>query len=267
MERCSWVLDEKAGRQCSKSSKISVANGAHGFCWVHWGKWKREKDNLKSTPEPWDMFKLDVIPDLTKISRDAAKNIRKMLRMFPGVSKENGEDGLIYCFKLHEDCDDPLYHKIGFVGRVDRLADRLDNEWRDCNLIAKWPVKYPDYAEALIHLYLNHYRVHRWVMYAAKASPGRQKRYISTWYGTDDIVSDALMSSETCPKWLPDHLWNVDNAPRDISLKTKAAERYRMEDEWFYCDYNYIQAVIECVVKLLSSDLAKSSESWYSVFQ
>lgn len=35
----------------------------------------------------------------------------------------------------------------------------------------------------------------------------------------------------------------------------------------FFCEYEYIQRVIECVVKLLQSDVAKSAESWYSVFQ
>lgn len=265
MERCSWVLDDKTERQCSKHVKITVSNGAHGFCWVHWGKWFREQHQLKTTPEPWELLKLDIAPDLTKISRDAAKNIRKMLRTFPGSIVS--EDGLVYCFKLHEGCDDPHYHKVGFVGRVERLSDRLDNEWRDCELISKWPVKFPDYAESLIHLYLNHYRVHRWVLYAAKAPPGHQKRYISTWYGTDDIVQDALMQDDKCSSWLPDHMFGLSKASRDISLKTKASERYRMEDEWFFCEYEYIQRVIECVVKLLQSDVAKSAESWYSVFQ
>lgn len=135
MERCSWVLDDKTGRQCSRHVKITVQKGEHGFCWTHWGMWKRDKDKLKATPEPWELFKLQVIPDLTKISKDAAKSIRKMLRTFPGsVAGQDEQEGLIYCFQLHEGCDDPLYYKIGFVGRVERLADRLDNEWRDCEL-------------------------------------------------------------------------------------------------------------------------------------
>lgn len=262
---CSWVLDTKTGRQCSKQAKVTVSNGQHAFCWVHWGKWKRDKDNVKTTPEPWELFKLDVMPDVTKVSKDALKSIRKMLRTFPGAVTSS--EGLVYCFQLHEGCDDPLYYKVGFVGRLERLGDRLDNEWRDCEMVHKWPVKFPDYAESLIHLMLNHYRVHRWVLYAAKAPPGHQKRYISTWYGTDDIVQDALVTADACPSWMPDDMFGQTKATRDMSLKTKASDRYRMEDEWFYCEYDYIRRVIESVVKLLSSDLASSAERWYSVYQ
>lgn len=259
--KCSYVLDTKSGRQCKKSPKIRVEKGAHAFCWVHWGIWYREKYDLKVAPEPWTLLGMQV----DAASSTALKTIRKMLRIFPGSVADGAEEGSVYCFQLHKDCDDPLYHKIGYVGKRERLSDRLDNEWRDCELVEKWNTHFPAYAESLIHALLNTNRVQRWVQYAAKQAPGHQKRYISTWYGTDEVVQDSLVTSNKCLTWLPDHLHSLKHAHADISIKTKASERYRMEDEWFYCEYDTLKHVIESVIHLLKTH--KTSEEWFKAFE
>lgn len=265
VSRCSYVIDEKSNKQCSRNGVISVESGKHYFCWQHHSLYYKDKYSVKVVPEPWELVKLSVSPDVTKLSNETIKNIRKMLRTFPGVVEDKDAEGLIYCFQLQEGCDDPMYYKVGFVKSQDRLKDRLE-EWRDCKLIDKWPIKYPSYAESLVHLILGHWRCQRYVLYAAKAPPGRQKRYVSTWYGTDDLVPDCFINAETCPAWMPDNIWESSNATTDISLRTKASERYRMEDEWFYCDYDYISRIIKAVLELLSSDRASTAEKWFLQF-
>lgn len=260
-KQCSFVLDTKTSKQCSRRAKISVEKGKHAFCWAHWGIWRRERDETKAAPEPWELFGMKIIP-CAKVE----KNVRKMLRMYPGEAPDDDAEGLVYCFQLEEGCDDPNYWKIGQVGDAKRLPQRLDYEWRDSRLIEKWPVAFPAYAEALIHLLLQPYRVHRWVLYAPKAPPGRQKRYISTLFMTNLIIQDKLITTKECPDWLPDHLFGQTEAPKEIYYKTKPTERYRVEDEWFYCSYEQLRQVVEEVLKLLNQ-YKTSPEKWYSVYQ
>jgi len=225
-----------------------------------------------------------VAPDEGKLGKLTVKKIAAMLRDGPspvplrgtgegedtedvssepprsGGSKGSGSKGFIYVYRLETDRDDEMY-KIGFT-TMEKVEDRL-KDWPGSLLVCAWETHCPHYAETLIHLFLQHWRCYRFVFRDWDA----RKRFVSTWF--DDhkqYVPDQVYSSRRRPLWLDASLWahicNDDVCPQ-FNARSKRENRFDMEKEWFYVEWNYAKPVIEAVVECVE----QHHKDWHKNFR
>jgi hypothetical protein len=253
--KCTAIVQSTKIR-CSKKHKIN------GFCVIHWMAWYKMNYKCESVPEPWELLGFSVYPDDSHLSKDALTRIRTLLRNGPS---EGQQDGHIYVYRMEKQThDSPHMYKIG---RTDQSSvhQRL-KDWPGSELVHSWRTSHSTFAESLIHAFLDHWRVRRYVLAAAKTKPNKHMRFISTWYTNEAPVHDDVWQSPNCPDWMPDHIWDaikLDKLTPEITYKTPVSKRYPVEIEFFYCnDYNYIQVVITNILEIIS----KNSSHWHFKF-
>jgi hypothetical protein len=246
------------GKQCTKMGKISVRNGEHLLCWSHWTKWYKETHGCTVVPEPWQLLGFKQGPGSNAPLGDLRSALRNDFPVKP-------QEGHVYVYRMDSDGEDEPMFKIGYT--TQGVHQRLD-QWPGSVLVNSWRTSRAHYAETLIHLYLNHWRVYRFVMYASKAKPGQHKRFVSTWYASPSKpVHDAVWASKTCPEWLPMEIYEAiqkDTLTPEINITAKSKKtRYAVEREWFYCEYEYVERIIGTVV----DGISKNEKNWHRKFQ
>lgn len=255
MENCDAQTKDK--KQCSKRGKINV--GEHLLCWVHWDMWYRETHACTVAPEPWTCLGLEVA-----IDRVAVKQLRALLRN-KFVSEKTENHGWLYVFRyVHDDNTENMY-KIGYTDR-DTVTKRIA-EWPGAELLFSFKTRHAQYAESVVHCLLEHWRVYRFVLYAACTAPDACKRYVSTHYTRPARpVHDAVWASAECPEWLPQHIFDAmqnDRVTREIMHDKKVyKERYVREDEWFFCPLDYVVQVCEAVTQMIEHN----QDNWHAGF-
>ncbi len=268
--------ETQAKKRCSKKAKICVHN--KNLCWIHWTVWYKEYYKCDVVPEPWELLKMDVYPDEHHLCKKTISNIRSLLRKgIKGADPSDGNHvkvgrpggvatkGHVYVYKMKKDMNDTNHmYKIGFTSQTVQ-ARLLD--WPGSELVESWETACPSFAESIIHAYLEHWRVRRYVLCAARTRPHEHIRFISTWYSNEDPVHDDVWYSSTCPEWMPEHIWAAiksDTLTSEISIATKPINRYPVEIEFFYCDqFSYIHDVITTVITTINNNL----KTWNKVFE
>lgn len=248
----------KTKRQCSRNAVDEETT----LCQQHYNKWY-EKTHKRKPPQPWEVYGLPPPPEPTLKYAKAVTKLLKKLRQGPGDSTtgavgasgpkktadgsvfgtgvnpksslgagaETTFGGHIYVYRIEN--DDPHYFKIGFTTKA--VHQRLD-EWPGSVLVHSWRTEFPQYAEAIIHLYLYHWRCYRFVLYAEGCKPNDQKRFVSTCYSNcSRSIYDEVVAAK--PSWLPEEIYQVikkdQGVTAEIYRKTPKQQRYTVEKEWF----------------------------------
>jgi hypothetical protein len=256
-QSCSSIVKE--GHMCKNKGKIFVENNELFFCWTHWSIWYKEHYKCDITPEPWSLLGFTVTPDVDKLEKKTILDIRSLLREGPTEEKKSG---FIYILKSHLEDDNDMF-KIGFT--CEDVVEKRTSKWDGAKLLKSWQVPHAQFAESLIHLFLQHWRCYRFVLYASKQPPSHHKRYISVWYDSPDRPVLDNINETNGKEWIPDHIFEAlveyQKITPEIDVKKKK-HRYKYEKEWFFCDLKYIEKVIEDVVKILNN-----TEKWRNAFK
>jgi len=237
--KCDAMTKGPKSHRCKNTGIFLVGDGEHFLCYVHWQNWYEDRHGTPPK-EPWSILAFPVEPDVEKLSQKAITEIRKHLREGPSAS----QPGHIYVFQaVHDDIKE--MYKIGFT--TQGSPEKRLEQWPGSILVDSWETPYANYTETLIHLFLQFWRVYRFVLYAAKQKPGQHKRYISVWYEEPEtLICKALPKDST---WIPDNLCGTTTTTREINVKTKKEHRYDYEKEWFLCEYKYITHIINGILK------------------
>lgn len=119
----------------TKSGKV-CKNKTEPYCHLH-------EDQVLPVAVPWELSK--------KIERKILTKVKK------GPSKSDGP-GRLYIY--HLDSAEP-YIKIGMT---ERTSEKRLKEWKGAKLIVDFAAKHRRLTERLVHLYLDHVRVYRYVL-------------------------------------------------------------------------------------------------------
>jgi hypothetical protein len=257
---CSSIVKE--GHQCKNKPIILVENDEFFFCWIHWSIWYKEKHGCTTTPEPWELLGFKESPDDTKLENKTILDIRSLLRKGPGDSKK----GFIYIFKSHLKDDLDMF-KIGYT--CEESVEKRTNKWDGSILLKSWKVSHAVFAESLIHLYLQHWRCYRFVLYASKQPPAHQKRYISVWYDSPTTPVLDNITEQNREDWIPDNIYEslveYQKITSELDIKKKK-HRYKYEKEWFFCQFEYIKKIIEDITTTINN-YKEDQTKWFNAFK
>lgn len=257
-------------RQCSKYA-ISQWNDCN-WCFAHWMQGYRKTHDGHDPPMAWQLLRFTVSPSQEHLSKTDLAALGSAMRRGPDPHGKHEGHGYIYVYTLDSDTrhGDPWF-KIGRT--TQSVHQRLDG-WPGSQLKKSWRVRWNVFAETLIHRFLTHWRAYRFVLAAAKQQPGQARRYLSVWYDSVQLDSHAQAVYNVVPDWvahghehhcygvdawLPDAADTVLTRGHVTSLeptfypKSKSKQRYTMEQEWFYCDWEYIEDVIQSVVDVINA--------------
>lgn len=245
-------------KRCSKQGKILVEEGKHLLCWTHWRSWAGPE---RAKVPVWEILGMTVAPDEEKLTRLTVKTIAATLRDGPPapLPLRGSGDGSIYVYRLETDRNDDMF-KIGFTTTT--VEKRLQ-DWPGSQLVDSWETPYPHYVETLIHLFLQHWRCYRFVFRDWDA----RKRFVSVWY--DDptsYVQDCVATSRRRPLWLDTSLWERVHKGEicpQLNVKSKRADRFDVEKEWFYVSYSYIKPVIGGIIEVVQ----RNHRDWHESFR
>lgn len=149
--------------------------------------------------------------------------------------------------------DNRCYRKIG---RTVQAFDKRAAQWGRPLMLMGWVVKYNEFAERIIHLFLDEWRVYR-LAFARKEvlpedSPTRadKKRYLSHWKRTGSWVKDTAHGDAGGN--FPSECW-TPAAIKRLAKKADPAVTRGKEIEWFYAEEDALLAVCSAVVLLINS--------------
>ncbi len=248
---CDYVC-KSTQNPCKNKWKIQVNDNEHCLCWKHWKIWYKEQHpSEKSVREPWELLKFSLRPPIKQMTEKNRKALRTHLRCEPSE-----KDGHIYVYRMQNEQNEPMF-KIGYTTQA--VHQRLE-QWPGSVLVHSWRTSYVVYAETLIHLYLQHWRVYRFVL----QGPPKTKQYISVWYDNPlEPVEDVWWVNRKKYDWIPENIHGMFK--QELNVRKKCAKRYRVEKEWFYCDYEYIKEIIRGLLKDL--ERCAKDNKWYLYFQ
>ena len=129
--------------------------------------------------------------------------------------------GFIYMYKWKHDTqlEDKTYRKIGRT--KDEVKDRIA-EWGNPTLVMAWGVRYNEFAERLIHLFLDAHRVNR-------RRITDSKDYMSSWKNSGDWIDDANLSAD------------------------RSGLDRKKEVEWFLGHEHYLRLVCQTIISRINS--------------
>lgn len=242
------------------------------LCYEHWAKRFRDAHDGQHPGEPWALLRFTVYPSVNHLSDTCLAALRTRMRRGPDRHGANEGDGFIYVYVLDSDTKrgDPWF-KIGRTKQ--KVVQRLDG-WPGSRLKRSWRVRWNVFAETLIHRFLEHWRAYRFVLPVAKQAPGQSKRFLSVWYEPIRVDNHTQPVYDTVTDWVSYgcyhgcygvHAWMTRIGGRILTdgrvtssdvyffPKSKRKERYTMEKEWFYCDWDYVQDVIQAIVDVVNA--------------
>lgn len=209
--KCSALT--QAGTQCSRNA----TKGHYGFCKQHFTM--KHKIHSTSDVEPWHVIGFSKDPD-PRNGTAVLHKIRTLLRKGP---KHNDAPGFIYIFQYKLDMEQNLsYYKIG---RTTQHVEKRLRQWKGSCFQWCCSTQYNVFAESLIFLWLDYFRMHR-----IPRTDGQG--YHSVRHADATLVKDKQSV--------------IDESERKKLLIAK-----RKETEWFNVDYEYAKRVVKSILHKL----------------
>lgn len=257
----------------------------HTMCFTHWQQRYRECYDGRLPDNPWNALHISPCITLDHMTDTNRSALYTRLRQGPDPTQRDEGDGYIYVYTLQHDMQrgDPWF-KIGRT--IQPVHQRLD-QWPGSQLKRSWRVRWNVFAETLIHRVLGHWRAFRMVLYAAKQSPNAAKRFLSMWYQGQQLDSHAKVQyalvhdwvwygahhhTYHVHDWLPPLLWDSIHHQDAVTAnqdklypRSKAKDRYTMEKEWFYCEWDYVERVIEAIVHVINMPFERRHQHAFSI--
>jgi hypothetical protein len=209
-------------KPCSRAG--TTKRGTAYYCAQHASKIPIAGKEPAPKEEPWDKLGL-VRPNMDALGARALKRLRAKLCALP-----SGGQGYIYVY--HFEHERALrYFKVGMTERT--VGERIKEWARECGhkiVVARTyrVERNHKLIERIIHLYLDHVRMHRY--------PNEQSdAYKSVWARTGATIEDA------------------DLAALEKDSKNKKQHAFvarRKQIEWFCMELGEIERVVESVVRV-----------------
>ncbi len=203
-------LDSK---QCTRTSVTQNASTGKHLCTQHA---KKAGTTIK---EPWQ--ELGLIAPSEKIGQKALGKLRRRLR---NTKKDRGGSGSIYVYYIATEAGLDYWK----VGMTKKDADERLNEWQKTHkarVLKKCEFKVDQsvlFIERIVHLYLDHCRMHR-----TPTADGKETLFRSVYSATGELIDD------------------------DQDKKIGTDERLVAKNkhvEWFNAPITEVKSVIESIV-------------------